>query len=25
VAIIWGIAILMGALNFAVSKKLGEL
>lgn len=25
VAIIWGIAILMGALNFIVSKKLGEL
>lgn len=25
VAIVWGIAILMGALNFAVSKKLGEL
>lgn len=25
VAIIWGIAILMGVLNFAVSKKLGEL
>ncbi|MBW6513132.1 MAG: glycerol-3-phosphate acyltransferase [Candidatus Syntrophosphaera sp.] len=25
VAIIWGIAILMGALNFIVSKKMGEL
>ncbi len=25
VAIVWGIAILMGILNFAVSKKLGEL
>lgn len=25
VAIIWGIAILMGALNFIVSKRLGEL
>ena len=25
VAIIWGIAILMGVLNFVVSKKLGEL
>ncbi len=25
VALIWGIAILMGALNFLVSKKMGEL
>jgi len=25
VALIWGIAILMGALNFIVSKKMGEL
>lgn len=25
VALIWGIAILMGALNYVVSKKLGEL